>query len=94
MAKLPLGNWVPVDKLQAFVRHGICVSAVLVLFKLVALLAQWTLKDASDIAQSFLHTIEELVMVGVVLSLAFELFILIWPRRSQAGKGLSSHVFA
>lgn len=91
---MPLRNWVPVDKLRAFVRHTISAIVFLVLFKTVALIVKWSIKDTSEIAQSILHGIEEVVLLGVFLYLAWELFSLLLGGKSRSGNGLSTHVFA
>ena len=82
-------EWLDLDTIRACVRHATGAIPALLIFALVGL-AIYIVRD--EALRRTLEMIDNLVLVGLFLWLAYQMGCVLWNRRERIGRGL--HVLA
>ena len=81
-------NWINFEAIQLLVHHASSVVAAIVIFAVVARLAIWLLPHG--LVRKVVVIIDDVVLIGLVLYFAYEMFVYLWNRKPPLGNGAAA----
>jgi hypothetical protein len=84
---MPWGEWVDLDTIKVCVRHATGTIGAVLVFLAVRVVIHFGIEKGT--LQTILEAVDSFVLVGLFVWLAYQMFVILWNRRTRIETPLS-----